>query len=229
MINKKYLKIARERNINNFNKFIYNKLSNILIDSIDITKVDYKTILQLGINENKVYNYLKIRNKNSKVIFNDLSTKNYDSNETNIFESSLDNWSFKKNEFDLIYSNFYLHLSDNFENLLRNIRDSLVHNGFFIALIPDKDNFYQIRNSLLKTDINIYNGAFNRFNPIPQIDEIIKFFKLLNFEIPVVDTDTIKLQYKSFNQLIIDVRSLKQPYAESDKKLIFEKKIILEL
>ena len=59
MINKKYLKLLRAKNRRFGENFIYNEISKNIIDSLDILKIPFDTILQLGINDNLVTNYLK--------------------------------------------------------------------------------------------------------------------------------------------------------------------------
>ena len=59
MINKKYLKLLRAKNRKYGENFIYNQISKNIIDSLDILKIPFDNILQLGINDNLVSNYLK--------------------------------------------------------------------------------------------------------------------------------------------------------------------------
>ena len=42
---------------------------------------------------------------------------------------------------------------DNFEDKIKMIFSSMKSNGFFIAAIPDKENMYQLLNSMYETDI----------------------------------------------------------------------------
>ena len=59
MINKKYLKLLRSKDRKYKENFIYNEISKNIIDSLDILKVPFHDILQLGINDNLVTNYLR--------------------------------------------------------------------------------------------------------------------------------------------------------------------------
>ena len=52
MINKKYLKQIRSRNRSDLNYFIYEKIAKRIIDSVDLVKIPFNQILELGINEN---------------------------------------------------------------------------------------------------------------------------------------------------------------------------------
>ena len=76
MINKKYLKILRSKRNLILNNFIYDEIATRIIDSLDLLKVDFKNILEIGINENKIYNYLNNRFNNLKFTRNDISILN---------------------------------------------------------------------------------------------------------------------------------------------------------
>ena len=66
MINKKYLKLLRSRHIYNNNYFIYEKIGKRIIDSIDLIKITFDNVLELGINENETYKKLKDKFPDSK-------------------------------------------------------------------------------------------------------------------------------------------------------------------
>ena len=53
MINKNYIKLLRKKNENNSNFFIYEIISKRIIDSLDLIKVGFSNICEIGINENK--------------------------------------------------------------------------------------------------------------------------------------------------------------------------------
>ena len=59
MINKKYLILLRSKDRKYGENFIYNEISKNIIDSLDILKVPFNNILQLGINDNLIISYLK--------------------------------------------------------------------------------------------------------------------------------------------------------------------------
>jgi hypothetical protein len=77
----------------------------------------------------------------------------------------------------------------------------------------------------MKTDMQIYRGAYNRFNRTPELHTIIDILKKNNFKIPLVDYETIDLTYNKFSKLLNDVRSMNLSYYQKDKKNTFEKKL----
>ena len=232
MINKKYLKLLRSKDRKYGKNFIYNEISKNIIDSLDILKVHFGNILQLGINDNLVNDYLKKKFPSCYITSADIDlsvfTKKKDQK---IIEIDLDDLQIKNNKFDLIYSNFFCQLTSNFEKLIENIFQSLNSNGFFIATIPSAENKYQLINSMYETDNILYGGMYQRVNPILDTNDIFKLLKVYNFDAPLINNNNFTIEYSVFNKLLDDVRFLNLPYAGKDKKNSFENKkyfIVLE-
>ncbi len=214
MINKKYLKNLRCKGNNNKNHFIFDLYNERIIDSLDIIKLDFKKILILGNHGTKIESFIKKKYKIESISLFDSMNDNFD----------LDLWKEEIEKYDLIISNFYLFLSENLNNLLKKINNSLLPNGFFIATMPTKENFNSLKLAMIKTDIDLYGGAFNRFNKNIELTDIIDFLKKNQFNNPLVNLENINLEYKNFNQLLIDIRSMNLSYYYDDKKLKFDKK-----
>ena len=227
MINKKYLKNLRCKEINNKNDFIFDLYNERIIDSLDIITLDFKNILILGDQGAKIYKYIQKRFNDSQVTIYDFKDKTYNLKIKNIKKTSidLDFWSPQQNQFDLIISNFFLNISENPEKVLIKILTSLSPNGFFLATLPSPENFNVLKSAMMETDMELYGGVYNRFNRTTDLKIIIDILKKYNFKIPLVDSEQIHLEYKQFNKLLHDIRSMNLSYYERDKKNTFEKKL----
>ncbi len=226
MINKNYLKLLRSKVIDEKNNFIYKKVSERIVDSLDLTKINFNRILQLGINDYDVYHYLLNKFPKSKFTQADLYFRDNIGSSPNLnkIKIDFDKIDFKNNHFDLIFSNFILHLSNNVENSLIEIHKSMRPNAFFIASIPHFENCYQLVNSMYKTDLEIYSGVHSRVNPTIQIEKIISILKKINFDIPTVNTDSFIIEYSNFKKLLRDLKSTRLSYSYDDKRSNFENK-----
>jgi trans-aconitate methyltransferase len=226
MINKKYLKNLRCKEINNKNDFIYDLYNERIIDSIDVINIKFKKILILGDQGSKIYKYIKKRFKEANVKVFDIKSQTLKLDLENIKQSTidLDFWAPHEKEFDLIVSNFYLNICEDHDKLFSNIMKSLLPNGFFLATLPSPENFSLLRSAMIKTDIQFYGGTYSRFNRTPELQTIIDLLKKNNFKIPLVNYETIDLTYNQFSKLLIDVRSMNLSYYQTDKKNSFEKK-----
>ena len=226
MINKKYLKNLRCKEINDKNDFILDLYNERIIDSLDVINIKFKKILILGDQGSKIYKYIHKRFKEAEVKVYDIKTKFSKSDLDNLKKSNIDIdfWVPQEKEFDLIISNFYLNICEDLKKILSKIMKSLLPNGFFLATLPGPENFSLLRSAMMKTDIQLYGGTYNRFNRAPELHTIIDLLKKNNFKIPLVDYETIDLTYKQFNKLLNDVRSMNLSYYQKDKKNTFEKK-----
>lgn len=226
MINKKYLKNLRCKEINDKNDFILDLYNERIIDSLDVINIKFKKILILGDQGSKIYKYIHKRFKEAEVKVYDIKTKFSKSDLDNLKKSNIDIdfWVPQEKEFDLIISNFYLNICEDLKKILSKIMKSLLPNGFFLATLPSPENFSLLRSAMMKTDIELYGGTYNRFNRAPELHTIIDLLKKNNFKIPLVDYETIDLTYKQFNKLLNDVRSMNLSYYQKDKKNTFEKK-----
>jgi len=227
MINKKYLKNLRCKEINNKNDFILDLYNERINDSLNVITLEFNKILILGDQGTKIYKYIQKRFKKVEVTVCDIKDLSFKLGKYNVRKTNfdLDEWHFKSNKFDLIISNFYLNISYDLEKLLSKILKSLLPNGFFLATLPSPENFSFLKLAMMKTDMQLYDGVYNRFNRTIDLHIIIDILKRNNFKIPLVDTETIHLKYKTFNKLLHDVRSMNSSYYQKDKKNTFEKKL----
>jgi len=226
MINKKYLKNLRCKEINNKNDFIFDLYNERIIDSLDVINIKFNKILILGDQGSEIYKYIHKRFKEAHVKVYDMKTK-FSKSDLDIIKKSnidIDFWPPQEKEFDLIISNFYLNICEDLKKILSKIMKSLLPNGFFLATLPSPENFSLLRSAMMKTDMQLYGGTYNRFNRAPELHTIIDLLKKNNFKIPLVDYETINLTYKQFNKLLNDVRSMNLSYYQKDKKNTFEKK-----
>tara|TARA_Y100001970_G_scaffold109298_1_gene136510 strand:- start:81 stop:857 length:777 start_codon:yes stop_codon:yes gene_type:complete len=225
MINKKYIKLIRSRNRFNSNNFINNTVGKRIIDCIDLLKSDFKISLEIGVNDNLINDYLinkyPLESFERADLF-DLNSKN--KKIENYSQLNLDHIFFDNNKYDLIFSNNFLHLFDNFQDVLNKISRSLKSNGFFIATLPEINNIHQLVKSMYNTDQLIYNGVYQRFIKTFEVDYILSILKKLNFDIPTVIFDKVIVEYSDFNKLLTDCRATNLIYSNTDRKKNFENK-----
>ena len=225
MINKKYLKLLRSQNRFDRNNFIYNTIAKRIIDSIDLIKLNLNNILELGINDCLINSFLEKNFSNSNIDHADIcSSKSVNYESSQFLEIDLNNLNLKNNFYDLIYSNYFLHLTDSFERNLGVIFNSLRSNSFFIGAIPDKDSMFEILNSMYETDLLLYNGVYQRNNPTLEIENILLILKKYKFDIPTIYSDTFTIDYLLFENLLLDIKKMNTSYCHLDKKRGFESK-----
>ena len=229
MINKKYIELLRSRKRSRENNFIYKIIAKRIIDSLDVLNLKISNVLEIGINNNEVNDYLKHRFFSLNIDRIDFySFEKNKSYESNFLETDFDESKIKKNYYDFIYSNCLLYLVSDFEKTLKFIFENLNTNGIFICVIPDKQNMFQLANSMYESDQLIYDGIFQRFNPTFEINNILSILKKLSYDAPSIHCDSINISYNKFQVLLNDIRLMGLSYCHKDKKQKFEKKSYFE-
>ena len=226
LINKKYHILQRNKITKDKERFIYNEIANRLNNSLDGINLKINDCLEIGYSSQNISKYLIKNFKNINLTNTDISKDlihNY-KNLNHCIYLDHDDWNTQKKKYDLIISNFYLHLTNNFDILLKNINQSLNKNGFFVASLPGRNCFLELKNTMIEADINLYGGAFKRFNTTFSIEYINKILKKNNFKIPLIDIDTFYLKYKKFNKLLNDIRYLANTNITNNRKKKFENK-----
>lgn len=231
LINKQYYTLQRDKISTKKTSFIYEEVARRINESLDNLKIKINDCLEIGYQNKILYDYIYKNNKNSNFYTIDISLKKLLLSKSKSYKINLDidNWGLGKNLYDIIVSNSYIHLCDNFDNLFKNINNSLKPNGFFIASIPGKNSQYELKNSMINADLQIYKGVHNRFIENYEISKISKLLKKNNFMIPVIDIDTIQLRYNNFNDLMEDTRNLGLSNISKLRKKKFEKKFYFKV
>ena len=226
LINKKFHALQRNKILKDPEKFIYNEIGKRIILSLEGIKFSIENCLEIGSSSNKIYNEISLKFNQIDYYNIDISKKILAKNLINRRSILLDHdkWELNNKKFDLIISNFYLHLTNNFDFLLKNINQTLNNNGFFIATIPGINCFHELKNSMMLADIEIYGGAYRRFLESFSVDTVSSLLKKNNYKIPVIEVDTLELRYKEFSSLLRDVRYLGNSNIYVDRKKLFERK-----
>ena len=226
LINKQYHILQRSKKLDNDDKYIYDKVGNLINNSLETINFDIKKCLELGYSTNIVNKYIVSRFKNVDYSIAEISSNllKQNINNINIFQFDHDKWNIKKDDLDLIISNFYLHLTSNIDLLFKNIHNSLQNNGFFIATMPSNNSFYELKNSMIQADTEIYNGVYRRFMKCYSVENLNLLLKKYNYKMPVIEIDNIKILYNKFSSLLRDVRNLRNTSIYKDRKSNFEKK-----
>ena len=226
LINKKFHILQRNKILQDSERFIYNEIGNRINDSLEGVNLSISSCLEIGLNSNNIYKYILQKYKNINYSVIDIAKDLLITlpKPINSYCFDHDEWSLKQNQYNLIVSNFYLHLTNNFNKLLNNINFSLQSGGFFIASIPGYKCFLELKNTMLSTDIEIYGGAYKRFQKNFSIQTISQLLKKNKFKDILIDIDTLNFQYNSFEKLLSDIKKLGNSYILIDRKKNFENK-----
>ena len=226
LINKQFHILQRNKINKDKDRFVYNEICSRINLSIDVINLSIKKCLEIGFHSKKIEEYICSKYPNVNFYFSDISLnilKNILSKQPKICFDH-DKWAFGEKTFDLIISNYYLHLSNNFDLLLKNINYSLNDNGFFIGTLPSNNSLPELKSSMIAADTEMYGGAFRRFMELYSIEKINHLLKKNNFKDLVIERDILKLNYSNLCDLLKDLRYMGNSNIYYDRKSTFEKK-----
>lgn len=102
---------------------------------------------------------------------------------------------------DLVFSSLALHWSPVLDEVLAEVRRVLRHPGLFTFAMPGPDSYRELRRAWRAVD------EAPHVIPFPEMRALGDGLVRAGLAEPVLDTDTLTLQYREFRQLIADLRA----------------------
>lgn len=115
---------------------------------------------------------------------------------------------FAESRFDLVVSNFSLHWVNDLPGALVQIRRALKPDGLFLAALPGGGTLGELRAALTEAETEITGGARPRVAPFLDIRDAGGLLQRAGFALPVVDGDTIIVEYDNALKLMADLRGM---------------------
>lgn len=151
--------------------------------------------------------------KADKIIVSDLinkpDTKNfllYDE-ENNILEAD---------SHDLIISNLSLHFVSNLAQALNKYKLALKPSGLFIASLIGENSLQDLRHAMIELDHKLWGIAYPRLMPMIELRSLGDLMKKIGFDMPVIDIETIEVEYDSVYSLVRDLKQIGLSYRISN-------------
>ncbi|MEB3701968.1 Methyltransferase domain-containing protein [Candidatus Bealeia paramacronuclearis] len=108
--------------------------------------------------------------------------------------------------YDLIVSCLCLHWVEQLPQYLKAIRSWLSDEGLFMGTFFAGDTLIELRESFLKTELELYGGASPHVLPFVRLEDGPKLMAYAGFHEPVIDCDSIQVEYTSLQTLFRDLR-----------------------
>ena len=115
---------------------------------------------------------------------------------------------FGPGRFDLILSCFSLHWVNDLPGALAQIRYALKRDGLFLATMPGGTTLFELRESLMRAELEIAGGAGPRVSPFIDVRDAGMLLQRAGFALPVVDVDTITVTYEHPLKLLAELRGM---------------------
>lgn len=115
---------------------------------------------------------------------------------------------FKDASFNLIVSGLALHRVNDLPGALVQIRRALKPDGLFMAAALGGRALIELRQALLEAEGELDGGASPRVSPFGDVREYGALLQRVGFAMPVADSETLEVIYRSPRELMREVRAL---------------------
>ena len=113
---------------------------------------------------------------------------------------------YKGQSCDLAISLFEMHrLNDPLGYLIQNLY-ALKPDGFFVAAFPGEGSLIELTDCLSRTETTDKQGASLRTLPLMSKQDAGHLMQRAGFNLPVIDSETIRLSYRNISRLYEDIR-----------------------
>jgi SAM-dependent methyltransferase len=109
---------------------------------------------------------------------------------------------------DLVLSCFSLHWVNDLPGTLAQIRYSLKPDGLFLAIMPGGATLFELRESVMRAELEIAGGAGPRVSPFVDVRDAGMLLQRAGFALPVVDLDTVTVTYDHPLKLMAELRAM---------------------
>ncbi|MBI1273539.1 MAG: methyltransferase domain-containing protein [Alphaproteobacteria bacterium] len=121
---------------------------------------------------------------------------------------------FASGSFDLIASNLALHWVNDLPGTLLQARACLKPGGLFIAALPGGATLRELRDCMMRAELDITGGASPRVSPAAGLRDAAALLQRANFALPVADSETIEVTYEDMFALMRDLRGMGEANAQ---------------
>ena len=115
---------------------------------------------------------------------------------------------FGPDSLDLVLSCFSLHWVNDLPGTLAQIRYALKPDGLFLAAIPGGTTLAELREALMRAELEIAGGAGPRVSPFLDVRDAGMLLQRAGFALPMVDVDTLTVTYEHPLRLVAELRAM---------------------
>lgn len=109
---------------------------------------------------------------------------------------------------DLAISHLTLHWVNDLPGRLLQIQKTLKPDGVFLASLFGGETLYELRQSLMATELDLFGGLSPRVSPFIDMRDMGGLLQRAGFALPVVDHEIIHVTYDHLFNLIADLRGM---------------------
>ncbi|UVK40341.1 methyltransferase domain-containing protein [Mesorhizobium sp. AR10] len=124
---------------------------------------------------------------------------------------------FEPESLDLVVSLLSLQAMNDIPGMLVQIRRALRPDGLFLGAFAGAGTLFELRESLLAAETELYGGASPRVIPFTDVRDAGALLQRAGMALPVTDVETVTVRYDSLFGLIADLRAMGETSALVDR------------
>jgi SAM-dependent methyltransferase len=124
---------------------------------------------------------------------------------------------FEPESLDLVVSLLSLQAMNDIPGMLIQIRRALRPDGLFLGAFAGAGTLFELRESLLAAETELYGGASPRVTPFTDVRDAGALLQRAGFALPVADVETVTVRYASLFNLMADLRAMGETSALTDR------------
>jgi NADH dehydrogenase [ubiquinone] 1 alpha subcomplex assembly factor 5 len=208
IFNKKKIILHRNRaarNIQNHN-FLLSEVASRLVERLNDMSRNFENILNIGGSE--VSHLLASKDDIKMLVNQDISINMVNMASGLKIVADSENIPFANGTFDLVTSNLSLHSANDLPGALVQILKLLKPDGLFVASLYGAETLHELRVAAAEAEMAEYAGMSPRIAPFADVKTLGHLTQRIGFELPVADSETIKVSYNNALELMHDLRGM---------------------
>ena len=233
IFSKKKNQISRNRASTKYKKYdyLFNEVNYRLFDRLKFIKREFASTLEIGSRTGNTINLFNKKKDIKKIFISDISkemlliAKKRQTDKQKIFLIlDEENLPFNNKQFNLVFSNLYLHWSNDLFKVLNEIYRILKPDGLFLCSIFGSETLNELKYSLCSAEDKISKSISPRVSPFIRLQDAGVLLQKVGFQLPVIDRDNIKIFYDDIFSLMKDLKGMGESNSLIDRKKNFTTK-----
>ena len=211
--------------------YLFDEVNNRLFDRLNFIKRKFTNTLELGSRTGNTINLFNKKKDIKNIFISDISNemlkiakKKQSDKKIEFLSIDEENLPFESNKFNLVFSNLYLHWSNDLLKVLNEIYRVLKPDGLFLCSIFGSETLNELKYSLCEAEEKISKSIYPRVSPFVRLQDAGGLLQKIGFQLPVIDKDSIKIFYKDIFALMKELKGMGESNSLIDRKKNFTSK-----
>ena len=188
--------------------FLIREAAGRLIERLGDVRRDFPAVLEIGCHTGQLAGMLAGRSQIGRLLQCDLSPAMVRRATGPRLVADEEALPFGPDRFDLVLSCFDLHWVNDLPGTLAQIRYTLKPDGLFLAIMPGGSTLTELRESLMRAELELEGGAGLRVSPFVDLRDAGMLLQRAGLALPVVDVETIAVTYGHPLGLMAELRAM---------------------